>query len=343
MAAQGSLGAELASVLPPFDPLNPRRDRGKGRAAAIISILIHIAVILLFGDMLVGAILKDEEAVIVRVLTPEEPVPEPPKLKRKQLRQTRVDAAVTRFKDVATPEIRQVKPISVLEQTRKVEVTSTELTEAPKPIQRREIVTETVSVFAEVEATAQPVEVDVVNPEVRRVKAAKASAGPRKLEAGGPVVTSKAVDIEAPVVPNGVISNNAVQGSAEGPRIASLEAGVSNRAIQGQGERGSLVGVEKDCNKDPVCLAYLQRIKERVYSRWQLPTEVADRGGVVIRFRVDRGGSAHGIEVLRSDDNVAGETCLAAFRHANPFPPPPKEILYLVNKNIRANFSYAPE
>jgi hypothetical protein len=273
------------------------------------------------------------------MIEPEEPVPEPPKQKRKVLAQRRIDAKVTRFKTIATPEIQQIKPVQVLDQVRKVEVDPTELTEAPKVLERREIVTETVSVFAEVEAHARPIEIDRVNPEVRSIRSARASAGPRKLEAGGPITTAHAVDVEAPVVAEGVLSRNAIDGLAEGPRIAALEAGVSDRMLEGRGEQGSLSGVERDCMRDPVCLEYLKMIHDRLMGRWHLPSDV-EPGRATLAFRVDRGGSAHGIQLRKIDDPGLGDTCLAAFRHASPFPPPPREIHYIINKNIRATFNY---
>jgi len=62
-------------------------------------------------------------------------------------------------------------------------------------------------------------------------------------------------------------------------------------------------------------------------------------GKVELQFRIDRGGSAHGTKLIRSDDQVLGESCVLAFNQANPFPPPPEAIKYLINKPIRATFS----
>ena len=114
---------------------------------------------------------------------------------------------------------------------------------------------------------------------------------------------------------------------------------MSDRLFEGTGESGLLSGIEKDCHKDPICQAYLKLIRDRVYGRWHIPPDV-DSGEVVLSFRIDRGGSAHGIQLRSADDQTLGSTCLAAFRHASPFPPPPKEILYIINKKIRANFDY---
>ena len=333
------MGAELAAGLPLFDPLLPRSAQKKARRLILLSLALHVLIFFLFRDALLGVVMEQEDTVIVRMLEEKVLKPEPPKLRRKVLARRRVDASVTHFKDVAQQEIQRVKPVPVLDQARKVEVDPIKLTEAPKRIENRKVVTESVSVFAEVQTQIQPVQVDRINPQVRRVKAGQASAGPRKLEAAGPVVSARAVDVESPIVAKGVLSRNAVSGAAEGARVASLESGFSDRLLDGTGERGLLSGIEKDCAKDPVCLKYLQMIRDRVYGRWHIPSNV-DAGSVTLSFRIDRGGSAHAIQLRGADEASLGNTCLAAFRHASPFPSPPAEILYIVNKKIRANFDY---
>lgn len=335
----GALGPQLAAVLPPFDPLQAGRSRGAGPRLLVVSLLLHLLFFLIFHDFLLGRVIEKDDVVIVRMLEEPEPKPEPPRKRRKVLAQRRVDASVKRFKTVAQPKIVQVRPVPVLDQTRRVEVDVTHVTEAPKRIERRKVVTETVSVFAEVMTHVQPIEVDRVNPEVRRVRTGRASAGPRILEAAGPVTRATAVDIEAPQLAEGVLSRNAVSGTLDGARIASLESGVSNRFLEGTGRSGLLSGIEKDCNRDPVCLAYLQMIRDRVYGRWHIPPDLK-AGRVVLRFRIDRGGSAHGLQLKGADDAALGNACLAAFRHASPFPPPPEEIRYIINENIRASFDY---
>ena len=339
VTAAAPFAAELAAAFPRFDPLESRPRRKAGQRLVLLSIALHLVLFVLFRDALLGAETQQEEIVLVRMLEEKEPEPEPQKLRRKVLAQRRVDTSVTRFREIAQPEIRQVTPMAVLDQAHKVEIDPTELSEAPKRIEYREIVTQSVSVFAEVPKQVQPIVLDRVNPEVRRVRAARASAGPRKLDAAGPVVSAQALDVEAPVVVTGVLSRNAVAGEAQGARVAALESGVSDRLLEGTRGQGLLSGFERDCAKDPVCQAYLRMIKERVIGRWHIPPEV-DPGAVVLRFRIDRGGSAHGIELRSADDAGLGSTCLAAFRHASPFPPPPIEILYITNKKIRATFDY---
>ncbi len=328
--------AQLAA-LPRYDPLAPSRKLGN-RSLAIVSIALHLALLAFFWDMLLGAIHQEEEVVVVRVLDEKQPEPEPPKLRRKVLAQRRVDASVRRFKEISQPEVVEVRAVSVLDQVRKVQVERTKLTEAPKSVKQRTVSTKAVSAFARTPTRVQPAQVSDVSGRVAQVQAARASAGPRKLVAAGPVTNARAAEVNAPIVAQGVISQSAIEGDLEGARVADLESGASERAFAGAGDRGSLGGVERSCETDPVCLAYLEMIEDRVYNRWLIPRELSG-GQVRLRFRIDRGGSAHRLEIASASDPQLGETCLLAFRHASPFPPPPREIHYLVNKPISATFN----
>ncbi len=130
-----------------------------------------------------------------------------------------------------------------------------------------------------------------------------------------------------------------MEGASDGAQVKALESGTSDRFLHGRGERGEFWGGELDCMKDPVCLEYLRMIRDRVYARWTIPPDT-DPGEVLLGFRIDRGGAAHGIDLRRSDDATLGKTCEVAFRHASPFPPPPEKIRYIVNKGLMATFSY---
>lgn len=328
--------AQLAA-LPRYDPLAPS-GRRSNRGLAIASIALHLGLLAFFWDTLLGHIQEEEEVVVVRVVEEKRPEPEPPKLRRKVLAQRRVDASVRRFKQVAQPEVTEVKPVSVLDQVQRVQVERTEVTEAPKLVKPRTVATRAVSAFAEAPAQVQPAHVSDVSGKVARVQSARASAGPRKLLAAGPVTNARAADVNAPVVARGVISDTAIEGDVEGARVADLERGTSDRAFEGVGDRGLLAGVERDCETDPVCMAYLQMIEDRVYNRWLIPRDLGG-GHVRLRFRIDRGGSAHSLSIANTSDPQLGETCVQAFRHASPFPPPPREIQYIVGKPILATFN----
>ncbi len=328
--------AQLAA-LPRYDPLAPSR-RGASRGLALASIALHLGLMFFFWDTLVSAIQEQEEVVIVRVLEEKQPEPEPPKLRRKVLAQRRVDASVTRFRKLSQPEVVERKPVSVLDQVRKVQVERTKVTDAPKSVKQRTIVTKAVSAFAKTPTRVQPAQISDVSGKVTRIQAARASAGPRKLVAAGPVTNARAADINAPMLAEGVISQNAIEGDVQGARVADIESGTSQRAFEGRGDRGLLGGRERNCEIDPVCVAYLAMIEARVYKRWLIPSDIGG-GQVRLRFRIDRGGSAHSLSIAATSDARLGDTCVEAFRHASPFPPPPREIHYIVNKPILASFN----
>jgi len=331
-----SIAAQLAASLPAYDPDAPRGDRSWW--LIILSLLVHVGLLLAFWNVLLDVFIQEEETVEVRMIE-ERPEPPKPKILARRI----LDSSVKRFKNVIQPEVRQLKPVPEIHRADRVEVERMQITEAPKEVVRRKVDTTKVSAFAEVVSPIQPIEVDQVAPTVRRVSVAKPSAGPRKLEAAGPITNPRAADVDAPEIVRGVASDTVVDGDLEGAKINARESGTADSMLRGDGDRGSLPGgAAKDCRKDPVCLAYLRMIRDRVYARWNPPVEVG-AGKVDLRFRIDRGGSAHGLEVVRTDGKQLGATCLQAFRHASPFPPPPKEIHYLVTQGLVATFTHGTD
>ena len=95
----------------------------------------------------------------------------------------------------------------------------------------------------------------------------------------------------------------------------------------------------KNCTQDPACMAYLSLIRDRVAKRWN-PDPGVPGGSVRLSFRIDGSGAAYTIAMVKSDDPELGASCLEAFRFANPFPPPPASIAYLLRQNIVAIFEF---
>jgi len=331
MGTAPQISSEVTHAIPRYDPLRQRSDDGRAFGLFVLSILLHAILLLLFWDFLMGTVIEEEETVSVRM------VQEKPKLERKVVAQRRLDTSVSRFKEIAQPKISKVKPVTVLDQVKQVQVTPRRLTEAPRKIETKKVVTKTVNEFADVVQPVQPIQVDQVTAEVKQVQAAKESSGPKQLDAAGPVTSPRAANVETPTLNQGEISRNVVDGAPTGAKIAALESGDSSGLLRGDGGGGG--GNEaKDCNSDPVCLRYLMMIRDRVLARWHSSSEIPS-GRVALRFRIDRGGSAHNVNIVSADNTALGESCKLAFRHASPFPPPPKEIHYLVTKGIRATFT----
>lgn len=323
-------GAAVGALI--FDPLQPRRDNSF-RNLLVVSLILHLLLLFVFWEAIIGAVWEKDDTVTVKM---EEIEPERPK--RKVIAQRVIDTRVRQFKEIQQQQIEVIQP-EVLDKMQRVEVAELENIESPKLIVERQLVAKRISAFAERPAAARPVEVPKAAPRVRSVSKVQPSAGPRRIEAAGPRVDPQAIDISAPLVREGVVSKQAVQGSVDGAKIRALESGVGEGLLQGDGGDGNRWGGNADCMKDPVCLEYLRMIRDRVYARWAIPPDT-EAGRVVLAFRVDRGGSAHGVKLRRTDDAGLGASCEAAFRHASPFPPPPEEIRYIVNKGILATFTY---
>jgi TonB family protein len=327
--------ASSQAALPRFDPLAPRPQERAFRRVLIVSLVLHLILLAVFWDQVFGVILEKDETVTVRMVEDEPPPP-----RRKVIAQSRIDTQVQKFREFEQIEIQEIRP-EVLDQTQTVDLARLESIQAPRTVERTDIQVQRQSVFAEKPVAVPTVQVNRASPRVvasPAPRAARPSSGPRRVEAASPRANPKAISAQPAQVREGVVSSRSVAGAKSGD-IAALEGGAGDAFLIGSGEKGELGGSDIDCMKDPKCLAYLKLIRDRVYARWTIPPDI-EPGRVVLAFRVDRGGAAHNIQVRHSDDEMLGSTCRGAFRHASPFPPPPREIQYIVNKAIRATFHY---
>jgi hypothetical protein len=330
------IAAGLAAALPRYDPDERRRD-GSWRLI-LFSLLVHLGLLVMFWDSILGVLLQDEKTVLVRMI--DEEIPEPKKAKPKVLARRILDTQIKKIKELKQHEIKIVEPVPVLDRAERVQLDRIKLTEAPTQIVTKNINVKRLSAFANVVRPVQAIKVDRDAPKVRQIAASRASAAPKLTEAAAPIATPRAADINAPVIARGVASDVAIDGELDGAEILALESGVDDRMVKGGGSHGIIDGgAAKSCEKDPICIAYLRMIRDRVYSRWTLGPNVA-AGEVQLKFRIDRGGSAHGLKLVRADGNELGSTCLQAFRHASPFPPPPRAIHYIITKGLSATFKH---
>jgi TonB family protein len=65
-------------------------------------------------------------------------------------------------------------------------------------------------------------------------------------------------------------------------------------------------------------------------------------GRVVMRFRIGPRGTLDEVQVVKRDSGPLGESCVAAFRAANPFPAPPPGVEFLVGERLVATFAFDP-
>jgi uncharacterized membrane protein YgcG len=361
------------------------------RASTVVSVVLHAGVLLMVFNMSLGMTIEEEEkekipertieAVLIKLPpTPEPagsesgagtPVDDKPKSARpKALAKRVVQANVSQVRNIVQQQITRVAPTPVLGQVNKVDVAPVKVTQAPKSISQRNVVTRAVSPLGDV----QPYQVSsgpaASTAKIREAPTLNQTAGPKKMDAAGPVKATSALSYQQPTVAEGVVGDVTVQGDPDGPNIRILEPGSGSAYFDGAGGRGSGSGGgdgngtsgsgpgngtgsggggsgsgkgnlgPRDCSKDRQCQAYLEMIRQRVYGRWN-PASGVSGGEVRLSFRIDRSGAAHEIAVVKSDNGQLGDSCVTAFRHANPFPPPPASIAYLLDKNIIAIFDFA--
>lgn len=301
------------------------------------------------------------------------PVDNVPKMARPKALARRIAVPnVSRLSSVVQQQVTRVQPTPVLGQTQveKVNVAAVRQTQAPKNITQTRIQTRVVSELGDVQPYSVATGPAASNTKVREAPTLAQTAGPRVQSAGGPVIQTNAVSYQAPALAEGVVGDYTVQGSPDGPNIRVFEPGSGSGYFDGAGGQGAGSGGgdgngnggsgpgtgkgtgrggngtgggspgARDCNSDLQCRAYLEAIRQRVYGRWT-PADEVKGGGVQLAFRIDRSGAAHEITLVRSDNGPLGDSCVTAFRHANPFPPPPASIAYLLEKKIIATFDFS--
>ncbi len=129
-------------------------------------------------------------------------------------------------------------------------------------------------------------------------------------------------------------------GGREGVR-ASVNWAVGDGNLRGTGGDGTGEGgiTWSDCVKRPEVRAYMDRIKSRVMSRWALPAGARGNQSVELRFTLDRAGSASSVGVVRTPDQLLGNSALTALKSASPFDHMPERVRCLAGQPIIATFS----
>ena len=346
----------------------------------VVSALVHgVAIVAM---MIVGLISEPEELptppeskidmVLVRMPTPEPPgsqsgggpgdskemVARPKTLARRSFA-----ANVSQFKSSPQQQVTQVAATPVFGDVKRIEVQPINRTQAPKALTQRQVAASTVQPL-EVAQTQQATAVPTETPTLRQAPTVgQQSAGPRIVDAAGPITRSDAIDYQQATIADGVADSVTVAGDSNGPKIRSLQSGsgslygaglgrgngtgsgggngtgdgIGNGTGSGIGDGSGSGGGVRECSADPACLQYLEMIRQRVYTRWN-PSKEVPVGKVRMSFRIDKSGSAHGIELVSTENKPLGESCMQAFRHASPFPPPPASIAYIFNKKLVATF-----
>jgi hypothetical protein len=284
----------------------------------------------------------------------------------KALARRAYQANVSQLKSVVQQQVTQIAQTQVYGQVTTVDTQPIQRTQAPKAISNRVVETATVDAL-QVADSQQASAVSTQTPTLRAAPSVAQSAGPRVVDAAGPVLAkSDAIAYQQATIQDGVADSITVQGDSTGPRVRALESGsgklfggrgggggsgggLGSGTGDGMGPGGGGTGTGggtgpgggglRDCSRDPACLDYLEMIRQRVYARWNPAADVPG-GKVQMSFLLDKSGSAHGIQLVSTENKQLGDSCVTAFRHASPFPPPPPAIAYIFGKKLVATFDF---
>jgi hypothetical protein len=332
------------SVMP--DPANPRERLVSGA----LSVFLHGGFVLL---LLLLARLAPEEITeqlieVTRIAEPNEPEPAP--------RPRAIAESAARFDpapmalapQIVNPTVIQPRIASV--QAAQVQMADVQPVQAPRqiaPIQAPEV--------AQVRAFQSPIAANTAAPRVLDTSAPQLTgpvdfkaptgtlAGPRQVVTGGGTV-----GIADPTalgtgssVKEGIASNRDVHGARTGER-ASVNVAVGPGGGRGTGGSGlGTGGLSFDqCLALPEVQSYMQRLKDRVMSRWRSnPTGLPDGSySVTLVFRLDPSGSASAIEFRGAANEAVGRTAADAMRAASPFDPMTGRTRCLAGNYFNATF-----
>jgi TonB family protein len=347
----GDVATADMPVLGLREPESNRRTLVTGSFAA----LVHLGALglLVFVASLAPAI--HEEMIEVQLLRNEQPKKDEPAPAPKALAERRSLNFAPQMQTVQ-PQI--VNPRVVADATptltaEKVQMDAVATVAAPTQVARATTVVERVSAINSIAtATASSVDVPtasgpVVRGPVKIDAPAGPSVGPRKVE-----VASNAHSIgtgtlsigEGSSVRDGVLSNRDVIGSPDGAPLVSVDVAVGEGSLRGSGGTGESLGgggsvSTTDCLKRSEVQSYMGLVKDRMYSRWQLPPGVPADQKVTLKFMLDVAGSASNVELVRASDNALGASAVDALRAASPFPPIPERARCLAQRRLIGTFS----
>ncbi len=185
-------------------------------------------------------------------------------------------------------------------------------------------------------AVRGPIQVDApVGPSVGPRQVAVASAGRSfgtgKVEIGG----------SGSSVREGKITGRDVVGSPTGAPLVSIDTAVGDGLLRGSGGTGDSVTAASatQCFEKPEVQSYLSSVQKRTLDRWRLPPGVQADQNVTLRFKIDVGGTATSVSLVRASDNALGASAVDALNAASPFPALPPNARCLVQVPITATFT----
>jgi TonB family protein len=119
------------------------------------------------------------------------------------------------------------------------------------------------------------------------------------------------------------------------PRTFSPSAGTLGLPGGGgggfRGSQGGVVGQPVPLDTpDPNYREYMQRVRQRIYAKWDYPREARDRelaGRLVIEFHIGKDGQLLSLELVSSSgESVLDSSALNAVKMAERYPPLPEAM-----------------
>jgi hypothetical protein len=218
--------------------------------------------------------------------------------------------------------------------------------QAPREVERATRVVDQARAYQSVaQASASPVAIDAQAPAIRGPVELDArggiQSGPRQIARAG-----ETVGVAGPTalgtgssVREGIASNRDVLGAPTGVR-AQVNWAVGDGLGSGSGGSGTGAGAVtwEECMGRPAVQAYLERVRQRVLSRWALPAEASANQSVTLRFVLDPAGTANRVDFVSGADQNLGESAAQAMRSASPFDQMSTDVRCLAGNPIQGTF-----
>ena len=292
-------------------------------------------------------IAKREEPAPEPVPTPEpalEPAPAPKALAERRSMDFAPQAQAVAPQIVNPTVVAQASPQL---NAQKLEMNQVAAVVAPKNISQATVVAERVTAVNSV-AVAQTAKVDLGTSAAPALRGpanaalpAGPSVGPRQIVAAGDTIgTGTAVDMgSGSSVREGIASNRDVLGSPDGAPLANVSTRVGEGFLRGEGGNGTGGGDISDCLSRPEVLQYQEQVRQRMYARWVVPSDVPVNQKVQLRFVLDASGSVMKTELVNASDSGLGQTAVDALRSAAPFAAMPERVRCLARRTLVGTFS----
>ena len=343
---EARVAAGNSSVAFPGSPM-PEPAGGRERLfSSGLSLLLHggFVLLLLLFARLAPEELKEQLIEVTRVNEPNEPAPRPRAIAESSGRFAPAPMALV--PQIVNPTVIQQRAPD-LQQLRMADL---------QPIQApRDVAMPTVPDVAQlrdfqspIAATAAPRMVDNAAPQLSGEVDFQAPAGtltgPRQVVTGGGTVgiADPSALGTGSSVREGIASDRDVHGAKMGER-ASVNVAVGPGGGRGTGGEGLGAGgvSYEECMARPEVQAYLERLKDRVDSRWRdAPSGLPDGTfKVTLGFSLDPAGSANDVRLVASANSTVGQSAAEAMRAASPFDQMPDRVRCIAGNRFNLIFT----